>query len=100
MRVQLNEQVAQGKDRDEVYQQFISIYGSQEPIGAPIGAFNQLSWLFPMFVGGAALVGFGFVVVRKSRRDTEPHEPVASQPADAQEQQLEARLDDELRNLD
>ena len=29
MRVQLNEQVAQGKDRDEVYQQFISIYGSQ-----------------------------------------------------------------------
>ena len=37
MRLRLNNQVAMGKDRDGVYQHFIDTYGSQEPIGAPIG---------------------------------------------------------------
>ena len=99
MRGQLNEQVAAGKGRDGVYQYFIDTYGSQEPIGAPIGAFNQLAWLFPMFIGGVCLIGVGFVAVRWSRRDPELLEPTASPPAD-QDQELEARLDDELRNLD
>ena len=100
MRLRLNRQVAMGQDRDGVYQHFIDTYGSQEPIGAPIGMFNQLSWLFPMLVGGACLVGVGFVALRWSRRDSEFQEPEASVPADDQDQQLEARLDDELRNLD
>ena len=98
MRQQLNEQVAAGKGRDEVFQAFIDIYGSQEPIGTPIGSFNQLAWLFPMLVGSACLVGVGFVAVRWSRRDLELRESAALSPADNQE--LEARLDDELRNLD
>ena len=100
MRLRLNGQVAMGKNRDEVYQHFIDTYGSQEPIGVPIGAFNQLSWLFPMLVGGTCLVGVGFVALRWSRRDSEFQESQASAPADTQDQQLEARLDDELRNLD
>ena len=97
MRLQLNEQVAQGQGRDDVYEHFISTYGSQEPLGAPIGAFNQLSWLFPMLVGGGFLIGLGFVAVRVSRRSQERQDAPVSQPAD---EQLEARLDDELRNLD
>ena len=100
MRRELNEQVAAGKGRDGVFQYFIDAYGSQEPIGAPIGAFNQLAWLFPMFVGGVCLIGVGFVAVRWSRRDPELREPMASPPVDDQDQELEARLDDELRNLD
>ena len=97
MRLQLHEQVAQGKGRDDVYQHFITTYGSQEPLGAPIGAFNQLSWLFPMLVGGGFLVGLGFVAVRVARRSQERKDVRVSQPAD---ERLEARLDDELRNLD
>ena len=100
MRRELNEQVAAGKGRDGVFQYFIDAYGSQEPIGAPIGAFNQLAWLFPMFVGGVCLIGVGFVAVRWSRRDPELREPMTSPPVDDQDQELEARLDDELRNLD
>ena len=97
MRSQLNAQVALGKGRDEVYEYFIDTYGSQEPLGAPIGAFNQLAWLFPMLVGGTVLVGIGVVALRWSRRGSELQESPASLPAD---EQLEARLDDELRNLD
>ena len=97
MRSQLRTQVALGKGRDDVYQYFIDTYGSQEPLGAPIGAFNQLAWLFPMLVGGTVLVGIGVVALRWSRRGSELQELPASLPAD---EQLEARLDDELRNLD
>ena len=97
MRLQLNQQVAQGKGRDDVYQYFISTYGSQEPLGAPIGAFNQLSWLVPILAGGGFLIGLGFVAVRVARRSQERKDVAVSQPAD---EQLEARLDDELRNLD
>ena len=100
MRRQLNEQVAAGKGRDGVFQYFIDTYGSQEPLGVPLGSFNQLAWLFPMLVGGVYLIGVGFVAVRWSRRDPELREPAASPPADEQDQELEARLDDELRNLD
>ena len=97
MRGLLNQQVALGKDRAEVYQYFIDTYGSQEPLGAPIGAFNQLAWLLPMFVGGTVLIGFGVVALRWSRRDPELQQSPAALPAD---EQLEGRLDDELRNLD
>ena len=100
MRGQLNNQVAIGKDRDGVYQYFIDTYGSQEPIGAPIGAFNQLSRLFPILVGGVCLVGVGFVAVRWSRRDTELPASQLNGATDGPNQELEARLDDELRNLD
>ncbi len=100
MRLQLNEQLAMGKGRDEVYRSFIDYYGSQEPLGSPIGAFNQLAWLLPMFVGTAGLVGIGFVAIRWSRRDFRHNELSSSQLADARDAQLETRLDDELRNLD
>lgn len=98
MRSQLHEQVAQGKNRDEVYQYFIDTYGSQEPLGAPIGAFNQLAWMFPLAIGGSFLVGIGVVAVRWSRRHSKGQK--VSESATSSDDALEARLDDELRNLD
>ena len=97
MRRELNGQVAAGKDRDGVYQHFIAAYGSQEPIGSPIGAFNQLVWLFPLVLGFTVLGGIGVVAVRWSRRAAHSIVAPAAEPAD---ERLEARLDDELRNLD
>ena len=98
MRRELNGQVAAGKDRDGVYQHFINAYGSQEPLGTPIGAFNQLVWLLPLVLGFTVLGGVGVVAVRWSRRAAQSRAATASDaPAD---ERLEARLDDELRNLD
>ncbi len=97
MRRQLNAQVAAGKDRGGVYQYFIDTYGSQEPLGSPIGVFNQLVWLFPLVIGGTFLAGVGVVAVRWSRRNVRTCAAPAAGPVD---EQLEARLDDELRNLD
>ena len=97
MRRELHGQVAAGKDRDGVYQHFIAAYGSQEPLGSPIGAFNQLVWLFPLVLGFTVLGGIGVVAVRWSRRGARTRAAAAAGPAD---ERLEARLDDELRNLD
>ena len=98
MRGLLKEQLVQGKTKAEVRQYFIDTYGSQEPLGAPLDeGFNRLAWLFPYTVGATFLVGLAVVAVRRSRRHEEPQAPPTSEPADTQ---LEARLDDELRNLD
>ena len=97
MRRELHGQVAAGKDRDGVYQYFIDAYGSQEPLGSPIGAFNQLVWFFPLGIGFTVLGGIGVMAVRWSRRAARSRVAPAAGPMD---EQLEARLDDELRNLD
>ena len=97
MRRELNGQVGAGKDRASVYEYFIDAYGSQEPLGTPIGAFNQLVWLFPLGIGFTVLAGIGVVAVRWSRRAAGSRVAPAAGPVD---EQLEARLDDELRNLD
>ena len=98
MRGEVREQVEQGRSKDEVLQYFIDSYGSQEPLGAPLDeGFNRLAWLFPYAVGTTFLAGLGGVAVRWSRRREEPQSSPAPEPADAE---LEARLDDELRDLD
>ena len=97
MRRELRGQVAAGKDRDGVYQYFIDAYGSQEAIGSPIGAFNQLVWLLPLVVGFMVLVGIGAVAVSWSKRAAMSRAEPAAGPVD---ERLEARLNYELRNLD
>ena len=99
MRGELKTQLSLGKNKDEVRQYFIEAYGSQEPLGAPLDeGFNRLAWLLPYLVGTSFLVGLGVVVVRRSRHAGELQiSPSGSATMDAQ---LEARLDDELRNLD
>ena len=94
MRDQLTTQVALGKDRDAVYQYFIDTYGSQEPLATPIGAFNQLAWALPLLAGVLLLVGVILVTRRMSR-----HRPVTPK-ATPVNPEAEARLDDELRQLD
>ena len=97
MRRQLNAQVAAGLDRSAVYQYFIDTYGSQEPLGAPIGTFNQLVWAVPLIMGGSLLAWILVVAVRWSRRGARTAAAPASGLVD---EQLEARLDDELRSFD
>jgi cytochrome c-type biogenesis protein CcmF len=96
MRGELAALIDQGKNREQIIQSFITTYGSEEMLGAPIDkGFNRLAWLVPYVVGLSGAVAVGLVAVRWSRhRPTETAEPRAVDP------ELEERLDDELRNLD
>jgi cytochrome c-type biogenesis protein CcmF len=97
MRQEISGLVAQGKTKDEVIQYFVAKYGSQEPLAAPIDqGFNRLAWLFPYVVGAAGLVIAGFTAIHWSRRPDAPRVEAAAQT----DPTLEARLDDELSDLD
>jgi cytochrome c-type biogenesis protein CcmH/NrfF len=99
MRAELAGLVAQGKDRDAIIQHFITEYGSQEVLAAPIDrGFNRLAWLLPYVVGIAGIAVVGGVALRWTRRHSQ--DAVEADTAARSRPDLEDRLDDELRELD
>ena len=97
-RAELKGLVAEGLTSDEVLRFYIDKHGSQEPLAAPLDeGFNRLAWLFPYMLAATAAVALGGALVRWSRPGLDPERTTSPADADAQ---LEARLDDELRNLD
>jgi len=95
MRAELAALIDQGKSHDEIIQAFVAKYGSEEMLGAPIDkGFNRLAWLVPYLVGATGALAVGLVAFRWSKQ--RPPEP----PAAALDPEMDARLDDELRELD
>jgi cytochrome c-type biogenesis protein CcmF len=95
----LDKYIGEGMTHDQILAAFVADYG-QEVLAAPIDrGFNRLAWLFPYMLGGAGAL----LVVGVARRWAR-HEPVpgASETVDApgQDPTLQAKLDDELRDLD
>ncbi|MGH9254159.1 MAG: cytochrome c-type biogenesis CcmF C-terminal domain-containing protein [Vicinamibacterales bacterium] len=92
----LRQFLAEGKDHDGVIAAFISDFGSEAVLAAPVDrGFNRLAWLFPYLAAAAALVG----VVVTARRWSIRAVPAAAGEAGL-DPALSARLDDELSNLD
>jgi len=97
MRGEVSRLLDAGKSREEVYQYFITKYGSQEPLGAPIDkGFNRLAWLFPYVVGASGAVAVALVARRWSKREAKESTPELP----AEDPALQSRLEDELRDLD
>jgi cytochrome c-type biogenesis protein CcmF len=95
MRAQLAALIDQGKTHDEIIQAFITKYGSEEMLGAPLDkGFSRLAWLFPYLMGVTGAVAVGFAAVKWTRK---PDGPATLAPLDPA---LEERIDDELRDLD
>jgi cytochrome c-type biogenesis protein CcmF len=97
MRKELAALIDQGKNHDEIINAFIAKYGSQEMLGAPLDrGFSRMAWLFPYLAGASGIVMIGFAAVRWSRRP----ETAGAPSAILDDQAMESRLDDELRDLD
>jgi cytochrome c-type biogenesis protein CcmF len=98
MRAMLSKLVAEGKNRDQIIQAFITEWGSQEVLGAPLDTgFNRIAWLLPYGIGVIGIAAVGTVALRWSRRRADAASDADRVPA---RQDLEDRLDDELRELD
>jgi cytochrome c-type biogenesis protein CcmH/NrfF len=100
MRDEVARLVAEGRNREQVYEYYMAKFGSQEPLASPIDkGFNRLAWLVPYLAGTTGALGIALVALRWSRRP--PAAPqqsgVESAPPDPE---LAARLNDELRDLD
>jgi|RhiMethySRZTD1v2_1073278.scaffolds.fasta_scaffold32497_2 cytochrome c-type biogenesis protein CcmF len=95
MRGELAALIDQGKGHDEIIQAFITKYGSEEMLGAPIDkGFNRLAWLVPYLLGASGAAAIGFAAVKWTRKSDAPEDNAAIDSA------LEERIDDELRDLD
>ena len=100
MRAEIARVVKTGVTRDQAIDYFVSKYGSQEVLAAPIDrGFNRLAWLLPYVVGLAGLVAASVVAVRWSRR-SEANDAAMVPPATPASDTLNRRLDNELRDLD
>jgi len=89
--------IEQGLDRDMILAAFVKDFGGEDILARPRDrGFNRLIWLFPYLAAVGALVGVVYTARRWVRPVTTPP-PSADTGIDPT---LDARLDDELRNLD
>ena len=87
----------QGKTKAQILDYYVEKYGSQEVLAEPIDeGFNRLAWMLPYLLGAVGLV----TIVATARRWSRPATAVAGGSDPILDPALDARLDDELRNLD
>jgi cytochrome c-type biogenesis protein CcmF len=95
----LRQYLSEGKDHDAVIAAFVTEFGGQDILAAPIDkGFNRLAWFFPYLIGATGAASIAVVAFRWSRRDAEAG--LATLQPEAGTPDLTARLDDELRDLD
>jgi cytochrome c-type biogenesis protein CcmH/NrfF len=88
--------IDEGKNHDQIIQAFMAKYGGEEMLGAPLDrGFNRMAWLFPYLIGLTSAIAVGVAAVKWTRKPDGPtHEAPSIDSA------LNARIDDELRDLD
>lgn len=85
-----------GKDVDQVLAAFVEKYGEAVLAVPRNSGFNALAWLLPYALGALGLV----MILLTARRWSRPAAAVAGGGETLIDPGLDARLDDELRNLD
>jgi cytochrome c-type biogenesis protein CcmF len=94
----LDKFLAAGMDREQVRLAFAEAFGGQDVLTAPIDkGFNRLAWLFPYIVGTTGALAAAFAAFRWSKR---PEDQAVENSGLSEDPALQARLDDELRDLD
>jgi cytochrome c-type biogenesis protein CcmF len=96
----LRQLLSEGKDHDTIIATFIQEFGGQDVLSSPVDrGFNRLAWLFPYLLGGSGALMIAFAAVKWSRL---PGGTPAggTDAAAAEDPALQAKLDDELRDLD
>jgi cytochrome c-type biogenesis protein CcmF len=96
----LRQYLKEGKDHDAVIAAFIQEFGGQDILSSPVDkGFNRLAWLFPYLLGASGAGMVAFAAFKWSRLPGDPAaREIAATPA--QDAALQAKLDDELRDLD
>ena len=87
--------IAEGKDGEGILDEFVAKYGTAVLAVPPDSGCNRLAWMIPYMLAIVALV----TIVLSARRWSRPA-PATSTGAMADDPEINARLDDELRNLD
>jgi cytochrome c-type biogenesis protein CcmF len=101
-RVEIRRLLDGKQSREQIIQYFITKYGSQIALAAPIDkGFNRLAWFLPYSLGTIAAGGMVYGAYRLARRPRATETTTASTgPAAPEDREIADKLEDELRNLD
>ena len=92
---QVQKYLGDGKGQDDILAAFVKEYGAAV-LAIPSGGFNSLSWLLPYGLAGLGLL----VLVATARRWSSRPAAAGAGGVDTLDPAIDARLDDELRDLD
>ena len=93
--------IDQGKGKDDIRRAFAALYGSQEPLSAPLDeGFNRLAWAVPYMLGGLGFASAVIVARRWSKSSSRLAVAGGAPAASLVDARLEERLSDDLRDLD
>ena len=93
---QLRQYINEGKSEDDILAAFVKEYGTAV-LAIPSGGFSSVSWVLPY---GLAALGLLVLVVTARRWTTQPAAAGAGGVDASVDPAIDARLDDELRDLD
>jgi cytochrome c-type biogenesis protein CcmF len=93
----LQQYIKEGKNREEILTAFVEKYGAAVLAVPNNTGFNSLAWLLPYTLAGLGLVA---IIITARRWSTRPAAAGAGGAAIPLDSALDARLDDELRDLD
>jgi cytochrome c-type biogenesis protein CcmF len=95
-RGRIRQLIADGKSHDEIVAAFVQDHG-QAILAVPEDrGFNRLAWALPYMLAGAGLI----TIIVNARRWSHRSTPARTEPPATHDPALDARLDDELRDLD
>jgi hypothetical protein len=93
---QLQKYIKEGKSEDDILSAFVKEYGAAV-LAIPSGGFSSVSWVLPY---GLAALGLLMIVMTARRWTTQPAAAGAGGVDIPVDPAIDARLDDELRDLD
>src|SRR5262249_51849265 len=100
-RIAIHQLLGQGKSRDDVIQYFITKYGGEVALAAPIDkGFNRLAWLLPYALGVVAVAGLALGAHGLRQRPGTTMRVDESNLSDRKTADLADKLEDELQKLD
>jgi cytochrome c-type biogenesis protein CcmH/NrfF len=95
-RGRIRQLIAEGKSHDEIVAAFVQDHG-QAILAVPEDrGFNRLAWALPYMLAGAGLI----TIIVNARRWSHRSTMARAEPPATHDPALDARLDDELRDLD
>ncbi len=85
-----------GKTEEQILASYVQTYGGNQILSEPpVSGSGRVVWAMPIVGGVGGFLAIAYLAMRWSRRPA-----VAGMPAGAEDAEMTARLDDELRNLD
>jgi cytochrome c-type biogenesis protein CcmF len=95
-RAKIDEMLKEGQTPAQIIDSYVTTYGGAQILSEPPqSGSGAVAWAMPVVVGIGGFLTAAFFALRWSRRPQ-----LAGMPAGAEDPEMAARLDDELRNLD